>query len=117
MHRNNRRRVSRLDPTPATMRDVAQRAGVSLATVSYVVNKGPKPVSDELRECVLSAMRELDYKSARRGRAARHPLLVGVVVPDMSNTFFSRVIDAAGALLRIRGPPDDRELEQWRPRP
>ena len=85
------------------MRDVAQRAGVSLATVSYVVNKGPKPVSDELRERVRSAMRELDYKPARRGRAPRHPLLVGVVVPDMTNMFFSRAIGAAGALLGAEG--------------
>src|SRR5712691_2123343 len=40
------------------MREVARRAGVSLATVSYVVNSGPRPVSDELREPVLTAMRK-----------------------------------------------------------
>jgi LacI family transcriptional regulator len=91
------------DSNGATMRDVAQRAGVSLATVSYVVNNGPKPVSGDLRERVLSAMRELKYKPARRGRARRHPLLVGVIVPDMTNMFFSRAIGAAGTQLHEQG--------------
>jgi len=85
------------------MREVAQQAGVSLATVSYVVNNGPKPVSEDLRERVLSAMRDLAYKPARRGRTRRHPLLVGVVAPDMTNMFFSRAIGAADALLRTQG--------------
>ena len=39
-----------------TMRDVAERAGVSVTTVSHVINES-RPVSDELRERVLAAMK------------------------------------------------------------
>jgi LacI family transcriptional regulator, galactose operon repressor len=86
-----------------TMREVARHAGVSLATVSYVANHGPKHVSPDLRERVLRAMAALGYKPARRGRARRHPLLIGVIVPDMTNMFFSRAIGAAMALLQSQG--------------
>ena len=65
------------------VRDVASRAGVSLATVSYVVNHGPKPVSDDLRDRVIAAIQELGYTPTRRGRARQHPLLIGVVVFDL----------------------------------
>ncbi len=86
-----------------TMREVARRSGVSLATVSYVVNGGPRPVSGELRDRVLAAMRELGYQRGRRGRARSRPLLVGVVVPDATNLFYSRAIAAIEASLRADG--------------
>ena len=89
--------------TRATMRQVALRASVSLATVSYVLNNGPKPVSQELRERVTSAMHELGYERARRGRSRRHPLTIGVLVPDMTNLFFSRAIGAIGSTLQAGG--------------
>ena len=44
-----------------TQHDVAQRAGVSRAVVSYVLNDGPRGVSEETRQRVLSAMQELGY--------------------------------------------------------
>jgi LacI family transcriptional regulator len=102
------------------MRDVARRAGVSLATVSYVVNEGPRGVSDDLRARVMGAVRELGYRPGPRGRARARPLTVGVVVPDATNSFFSRAIDGAGAVLResghllVAGSSDEdpvRELE------
>src|SRR5262249_35259111 len=45
----------------ATQKDVAQRAGVSLSTVSYVLNNGPRSVSEETRQRVLEAIDELGY--------------------------------------------------------
>lgn len=44
-----------------THRDVARRAGVSTAVVSYVLNNGPRGISPKTRERVLEAIRELDY--------------------------------------------------------
>jgi LacI family transcriptional regulator len=88
---------------PVTMRDVARRAGVSLATVSYVVNGGPRPVSSERRERVLDAMRDLGYRPAGRGRTRARPLKVGVVVPDATNLFFSQAIAAIESVLRSEG--------------
>src|SRR5690242_15925609 len=46
---------------PATQKDVAERAGVSLSTVSYVLNNGPRPISEETRQRVLEAISELGY--------------------------------------------------------
>lgn len=87
----------------ATMRDVAQKAGVSLATVSYVVNHGPRPVSDELRVRVLGVMRELGYAPAPRGRTRRRPLSFGALVPDATNSFFATALCAAQEVLREHG--------------
>jgi len=74
------------------MRDVAERAGVSVTTVSHVINE-TRPVSDELRQRVLSAIEELGYqpnvlaRSLRRGKTHT----IGVIVPDSVNPFFAEV--------------------------
>jgi LacI family transcriptional regulator len=85
------------------MRDVARRAGVSLATVSYVVNGGPRTVSEELRQRVDAAVRELAYRPARRGRARSRPLTFAVIVPDTGNPFFSRALAGLRSVLRPGG--------------
>src|SRR5438270_4403567 len=86
-----------------TMRDVARRANVSLATVSYVINQGPRPVSRELRERVLAAMRELGYQPGRRGRVKARPLTIGAVVPEAANSFFARALHGLETALRAEG--------------
>jgi DNA-binding LacI/PurR family transcriptional regulator len=99
---------------PVTMRDVARRAGVSLATVSYVVNGGPRHVSEELRQRVEVAMGELAYRRASRGRSRTRPLTFGVIVPDTGNSFFSRAISGLRSVLRpgghvlVAGSSDER---------
>jgi len=85
------------------MRDVAKRAGVSLATVSYVLNEGPRPVSGVLRERVTAAMEELGYRPSRRGRARSRPLTVGVVVPEATNSFFAQALAGVESVLRPGG--------------
>jgi LacI family transcriptional regulator len=74
------------------MRDVAERAGVSVTTVSHVINQ-TRPVSDELRERVLAAMDELGYQPNRLARSLRrgHTHTVGMIVPDSTNPFFAEV--------------------------
>jgi len=52
----------------ATMREVAERAGVSLTTVSHVIN-GPRFVSEAFEACVREAIDELDYRPDRRARS------------------------------------------------
>lgn len=77
-----------------TRDDVARAAGVSSAVVSYVINNGPRPVAAETRERVLNAIQKLGYRanfSARSLRGQRSRML-GIVVPDASNTFYSEVI-------------------------
>lgn len=55
----------------ATLRDVARRANVSTAVVSYVINDGPRPTSLEVRERVLKAIEELGYHPNAFARALR----------------------------------------------
>lgn len=47
---------------PVTQEDVAKRAGVSRSVVSYVLNNGPRKVSEETRKRVLDAIQELQYR-------------------------------------------------------
>ncbi len=54
--------------TPPTMAQIAARAGVALSTVSYVLS-GKRPVSEEMRARVLTAVEELDYRPHRPARA------------------------------------------------
>ena len=53
---------------PATMAEIAERAGVALSTVSYVLS-GKRTVSQKLRERVLAAIEELDYRPHGPARA------------------------------------------------
>ena len=78
--------------TIATMRDVAERAGVSVTTVSHVINQS-RPVSDELRERVLLAMQELGYQPNTLARSLRRgeTKTIGIIVPDSANPFFAEV--------------------------
>ena len=72
-------------PTP-TIKDVAREAGVSIATVSYVINNGPRPVSAETRKAVLEAMERLGFEpnvSARRLRR-QHNNVLGLAVAGLS---------------------------------
>ena len=75
-----------------TMRDVAKRAGVSVTSVSHVINE-TRPVSYELRERVLAAMEELGYQPNRLARSLRSgkTQIIGTIVPDSADPFFAEV--------------------------
>ncbi len=81
-----------------TIRDVAKVAGVSTATVSAVVNETAF-VSPELRARVTAAIAQLDYAplSAARNLKRGRSQLIALVVSDLANPFFSRVVCAAEA--------------------
>lgn len=76
----------------ATIRDVANLAGVSTATVSHVLND-TRSVSDELRERVLTAMADLSYRPSAVARSLRvsETLTIGLIVPDVEIPFYARV--------------------------
>lgn len=76
-----------------TMKDVAEYAGVSMATVSRVVNNDPN-VAHKLRARVLEAVRILGYhpnRAARRLRGSPGDVL-GLLISDMQNPFFISVL-------------------------
>jgi LacI family transcriptional regulator len=74
------------------MRDVANKAGLSVSTVSHVVNN-TRAVSEESRQRVLQAMDELGYKPNVLARSLRRQEsnTIGMIVPDSANPFFAEM--------------------------
>lgn len=75
---------------PATIYDVARMAGVSSSTVSHVLN-GTRNVSAATRQRVEEAIAALSYRPNDTARMLRdgRAKLIGLVLPDISNTFFA----------------------------
>lgn len=71
---------------------MAERANVSVATVSHVINQ-TRPVSDELRQRVLAAMARLDYQPNALARSLRRQRTstLGLIIPDTYNPYFAEV--------------------------
>lgn len=76
-----------------TIKDVAKRAGVSISTVSRVINNS-KPVSLEVRNEVLKAIKELGYKpnEVARSLVTRRSRLIGVIVTDIGNSYIAEMV-------------------------
>lgn len=75
-----------------TIYDVARVAGVSMATVSRVVN-GNANVKEKTRQKVLDAIAELDYRpnAVARGLASKRTTTVGVILPTITSTYFAAI--------------------------
>ncbi|WLR60855.1 catabolite control protein A [Guptibacillus hwajinpoensis] len=75
-----------------TIYDVAKEAGVSMATVSRVVNGNPN-VKPATRKKVLEAIERLGYRpnAVARGLASKKTTTVGVIIPDISSIFFAEL--------------------------
>lgn len=114
-----------------TIKDVAALAGVSIATVSNVFS-GSKPVNADLRERVQDAARALSYQVDRAASRLRtgQSKVVGVLVPDLDDVFFTSLVSQLEVLAQADGydiivasSRDDVDLEQsrlrtllsWRP--
>ena len=86
------------------MREVARRAGVSLATVSRVLNNN-EYISEETRRRVLDAVREFNYFKnvhARRLATGRSDLF-GLVISEIANPYFPEIIRGYQAMAWNRG--------------
>ncbi len=112
---------------PATIRDIAKRLGISVSTVSYALNGGPRPVPEDVRQRVLEVARELDYRPNRLARSmvTGKTETIAVVPPVVTRNMLrspyihavlSSVADAVGEhgydiLLHTSATPmDDRQL-------
>src|ERR1043165_1478408 len=106
-----------------TQKDVAQKAGVSRSTVSYVLNDQTElkiPISDETRQRVMDAIAELGYEPDARAQSLRSGStnIVGVIIPVIQNPFFwqifsgiSESLQEAGYSLHLSHPPLDSQQE------
>lgn len=79
--------------SPLTTKQIAQAAGVSVGTVSHVLN-GSATVSDKLRKRVEEVIRRLDYQPSQlaRGLRGRTTVLLGVIIPDITNPYFPNLV-------------------------
>ena len=79
----------------ATLHDVAAAAGVSIATVSYVLNNSGS-ISTDMRKKVRKAAAKLGYRQNRAARAMKtgHSDIIGLVIPNIENPFFATLAQA-----------------------
>lgn len=104
-------------PPSVTIRDVAAKAGVSVATVSRVFNR-KGPIKEDTMRRVMEIAAELQYvpHAGARSLSTRSTRTIGVVLPDLHGEFFSEVIRgidlaarAEGYHLLLSGSHADRE--------
>ncbi|GAA3155742.1 LacI family DNA-binding transcriptional regulator [Planomonospora alba] len=102
----------------ATIKDVAEAAGVGVATVSRVLSGGS--ASPETRERVLTVAAQLDYRPSALGRNLRQQRAggIGLLLPDVTDSFYGRLADGVLSCARAAGEPvilgttgDDAERE------
>ena len=76
-----------------TRDDVARRAQVSAAVVSYVINNGPRPVAPETRERVERAIAELGYfpNTIARSLRAEQTNTIGLIVPHLGDPLYAEI--------------------------
>ena len=88
----------------ATMKDVARAAGVSIYTVSATLS-GSAPVSPELRARVRQAVKTLGYErnSVASGLRQGTSSLIGLIVSDVTNPFFTELVDRIETEARLQG--------------
>lgn len=107
-----------------TIRDVAAAAGVAPATVSNVLS-GRRSVRDELKARVMAAIESVGYRPNRLASSLRlnETHAIGVVVPDITNPFFSALVrrleeraaeDGYQILLSDTGEDETQEIERLR---
>jgi DNA-binding LacI/PurR family transcriptional regulator len=112
----------KMETKPATMAQIAARAGVALSTVSYVLS-GKRSVSQQMRERVLAAIEELDYRPHGPARAlasgASHTIALFLPSPQwqlvpVQQTFVAGATQATSAsdysLLLSTSPTDPESI-------
>ncbi|MCC6176634.1 MAG: substrate-binding domain-containing protein [Chloroflexi bacterium] len=88
-----------------TIRDVARRAGVSLSTVSQVVNGRSGYASNETRDRVLAVAHELGYRpnALARGLITSRTGTLGVVITDITRGYFTQVVGSIEQVVSAQG--------------
>lgn len=85
-----------------TIKDVAKKAGVSISTVSRVINNS-KPVTDEIKKKVLDVIKETGYvpNPLARSLVTKKSQLIGVVVPEVSDSFVNEILNGIEEIARM----------------
>lgn len=104
---------------PTTIKDVARKAGVSISTVSRVINDS-KPVTNEVKQKVLDVIKETGYvpNPLARSLVTKKSQLIGVIVPELTDTFSADILNGIEEVSKmysydilIANTYSERELE------
>jgi len=89
----------------ATIDDVAKLAGVSKSSVSRVLNGNFQYMSDDMKHRILTAIEDLQYSpnSLARGLKKKETQVIGIVLSDISNTFWSDVLKGVQEECNVNG--------------
>jgi len=89
---------------PPTMNDVARASGVTQATVSYVLNNSGD-ISEPVKQRVKDAAEQLGYirNNVARNLKLRTANTVGIIVPDVTNSYYSEIIKYTEKIIRESG--------------
>lgn len=87
-----------------TINDVAREAGVSITTVSRVLNNN-YPVKEETRIKIEKAIQKLNYKPNTMARSliTKRSSMIGVIVPGITNLFFPTIVEAIDDYMKNKG--------------
>lgn len=87
-----------------TINDIAKMAGVSISTVSRVINNS-KPVKEEVRMRVMEAIKRTNYRSGSiiDDSARTESQLIGVIAPQFSHTVLNDMVAGIGSIARLYG--------------
>lgn len=96
--------MSRRSSSSVTIRDVARKAGVSVATVSRYINRNAT-VSPEVSERLNAVLLELNYvpHAAARHLASRKTRVVGLLLNNLHNDFFVPLLNGVESVVRKKG--------------
>ncbi len=88
----------------ASMKDVANHAGVSVATVSHVINQ-TRFVSESTRQKVLDSIKALNYVPDQMGKIFKTGKrnLIGIIIPDIANPVWAMLIEEVEGILSSQG--------------
>ncbi len=87
-----------------TIKDVAERSGVSIATVSRVIN-GASVVSEKSRRKVIEAIEELGFKpnQVARNLVMQKNTIIGIIVPEMGNQYYGGILNGIEEMCSEKG--------------
>lgn len=101
------RRNARLSPKPVSLKELAERLGLSPATVSLVINRSPvaDSIPKETQDRVLAAARKYKYRPnfLARSLRAQRSFTIGVIVPEVSEGYSAAVMSGVEAHLLQEG--------------
>lgn len=87
-----------------TIRDIAKLAGVSVATVSRIINHSGK-VSPSTKNRVKKIIKETNYQPNQVARTLykKRSKMIGIIIPDLNNRFYAQIIDGIQKIIQPKG--------------